>query len=103
MYIYHHVVPPARISLALSRHFSLSFIASGFSATSRILTELLYVCSSWTSCFFLGHVMVISSCTRPPTSYLLNNPNKTEKACRTMLEKQGPLHKEESALYGHKM
>ena len=30
MYIYyhHHVVPPARISLTLSRHSSLSFIAS---------------------------------------------------------------------------
>ena len=38
MYIYHHhhhhhhVVPPARISLTLSRHFSLSFIASGRSS-----------------------------------------------------------------------
>ena len=29
---YHHVVPPARISLSLSRHFSLSFIASGRSS-----------------------------------------------------------------------
>ena len=27
-YHHHHVVPPARISLTLSRHFSLSFIAS---------------------------------------------------------------------------
>ena len=26
---HHHVEPPARISLTLSRHFSLSFIASG--------------------------------------------------------------------------
>ena len=26
---HHHVAPPARISLTLSRHFSLSFIASG--------------------------------------------------------------------------
>ena len=35
IYIYHHhhhVVPQARISLALSRHFSLSFIASGRSS-----------------------------------------------------------------------
>ena len=35
IYIYHHhhhVVPPARISLILSRHFSLSFIASGRSS-----------------------------------------------------------------------
>ena len=34
-YIYHHhhhVAPPARISLTLSRHFSLSFIASGRSS-----------------------------------------------------------------------
>ena len=32
IYIYHHVVPLARISLTLSRHFSLSFIASGRSS-----------------------------------------------------------------------
>ena len=36
IYIYHHhhyqVVPPARISLTISRHFSLSFIASGRSS-----------------------------------------------------------------------
>ena len=31
-YHLHHVVPPARISLTLSRHFSLSFIASGRSS-----------------------------------------------------------------------
>ena len=29
---HHHVVPPSRISLTLSRHFSLSFIASGMSS-----------------------------------------------------------------------
>ena len=29
---HHHVVPPARISLTLSHHFSLSFIASGRSS-----------------------------------------------------------------------
>ena len=29
---HHHVVPPARISLTLSHHFSLSFIASGKSS-----------------------------------------------------------------------
>ena len=29
---YHHVVPPVRISLTLSNHFSLSFIASGMSS-----------------------------------------------------------------------
>ena len=81
---HHRVVPPVRISLTLSRHFSLSFIASGyipygypwvlatsrsdipdplspllpivhrFRATSCILTELLYVCSSWPSCFCLA-------------------------------------------------
>ena len=32
IYIYHYVVPPARISLNLSRHFSISFIASGRSS-----------------------------------------------------------------------
>ena len=32
IYIYHHHVPLARISLTLSRHFSLSFIASGRSS-----------------------------------------------------------------------
>ena len=29
---HHHLMPPARISLTLSRHFSLSFIASGRSS-----------------------------------------------------------------------
>ena len=29
---HHHVAPPTRISLTLSRHFSLSFIASGRSS-----------------------------------------------------------------------
>ena len=29
---HHHVMPPARISLTLSRHFSLSFVASGWSS-----------------------------------------------------------------------
>ena len=32
IYIYHHVVPPARISLTHSHHFSLSFIDSGRSS-----------------------------------------------------------------------
>ena len=32
IYIYHHVVRLARISLTLSRHFSLSFITSGWSS-----------------------------------------------------------------------
>ena len=32
MYHHHHVVPLGRISLTLSRHFSLSFIASGMSS-----------------------------------------------------------------------
>ena len=31
-YHHHHVVPPARISLTLSRHFALSFITSGRSS-----------------------------------------------------------------------
>ena len=30
--IHHHIVPPSRISLTLSSHFSLSFIASGKSS-----------------------------------------------------------------------
>ena len=32
VFVYHHVVPLAQISLTLSRHFSLSFIASGRSS-----------------------------------------------------------------------
>ena len=32
IYYHHHVVPPARISLTISRHFCLSFIASGRSS-----------------------------------------------------------------------
>ena len=34
---YHHLVPPARISLTLSRHFSLSFIAFGRSSRLHFL------------------------------------------------------------------
>ena len=47
---HHHVVPPARISPTLSRHFSLSFIR----VTSCVLTQLLYVSSGWSSCFCLA-------------------------------------------------
>ena len=51
LYIYnhhhhHHVVPPARISLTLSRHFSLSFIASGRSSG-------LHPVSSQSSCMYV--------------------------------------------------
>ena len=48
---HHHVAPPARISLTVSRHFSLSFIASGRSSGLHpvVLTQLLYVGSCWSS------------------------------------------------------
>ena len=36
---HHHVVPPARISLTLSRHFSLSFIASGRSSGLHLVSS----------------------------------------------------------------
>ena len=36
---YHHVVPQARISLTLSRHFSLSFIASGRSSGLHLVSS----------------------------------------------------------------
>ena len=36
---HHHVVPLARISLTLSRHFSLSFIASGRSSGPRPISS----------------------------------------------------------------
>ena len=36
---HHHAVLPARISMALSRHFSLSFIASGRSSTLHPLSS----------------------------------------------------------------
>ena len=54
IYIYHHyhhqVVPPARISLTLSRHFSRSFIASGRSSR-------LHPVSSHSCCMYVrsGH------------------------------------------------
>ena len=54
LYIYHHhhhhVVPVARISLTLSRHFSLSFIASGRSSG-------LHPVSSHSCCMYVqaGH------------------------------------------------
>ena len=47
---HHHAVPPARISLTLSRHFSLSFIASGRSSG-------LHPISSHSCCMYVwaGH------------------------------------------------
>ena len=47
---HHQVVPPARISLTLSRHFSLSFIASGRSS-------VLHPVSSYSCCMYVraGH------------------------------------------------
>ena len=44
---HHHVVPLARISLALSRHFSLSFIASGRSSV------IWYEVSSYSCCMYV--------------------------------------------------
>ena len=46
IYHHHHVAPPARISLTLSRHFSLSFIASGRSSG-------LYPVSSHSCCMYV--------------------------------------------------
>ena len=49
-----HIVPPARISLILSLHFSLSFIASGRSSELHPVSShscCMYICSSWSSCF----------------------------------------------------
>ena len=46
-YHHHHVVPLARISLTLSRHFSLSFIASGRSSGLHPVSShscCMYVC-----------------------------------------------------------
>ena len=36
---HHHVMPPARISLTLSRHFSLSFITSGRSSAQHHISS----------------------------------------------------------------
>ena len=44
---HHHVMPPARISLTLSRHISLSFIASGRSSG-------LHLISSHSCCMYVG-------------------------------------------------
>ena len=43
-YHHHHVVPPARISLTLSRHFSRSFIASGRSSGLHPVSSHSCVC-----------------------------------------------------------
>ena len=51
---HHHVVPLAQISLTLSRNILhiVHRLWQVFRTTSRILTEQLNVCSSWSSCFF---------------------------------------------------
>ena len=46
IYHHHHVVPPARVSLTLSRHFSLSFIAFGRSSG-------LHLASSHSWCMYI--------------------------------------------------
>ena len=51
-YHHHHVVPPARISLTLSPHFSLSFIASGRSSG-------LQPVSSHTCCIEMFELVVL--------------------------------------------
>ena len=53
---HHHIVPPARISLTLSRHFSLTFIAPGRSSGLYPVSSQIcfYVCLSWPSCFCLA-------------------------------------------------
>ena len=43
---HHHIVPPARPSLTLSRHFSISFIASGRSSG-------LHAVSSHSCCMYV--------------------------------------------------
>ena len=53
-YIYHHVMLLAWISLTLSRHFSLSFMASSRSSGLHPVSShscSMYICSSWMSCF----------------------------------------------------
>ena len=42
-YHHHHVVPPAQISLTLSRHFSLSFISSGRSSGLHPVSLYIYI------------------------------------------------------------
>ena len=60
---YHHVVPSARISLTLSRPFSIvCCFRQVFRTRSCIGTELLYVGSSWLSCLLLVHVKGSSVC-----------------------------------------
>ena len=53
---YHHVVPLARISMTLSRHFSLSFIASSeLHLVSSHNCCMWFECGSWLSfdgCFY---------------------------------------------------
>ena len=53
--LHHHEAPPAQNSLTLSCHPSLSSIAPGRSSRLHpyISTELLYIGSSWWSCFCL--------------------------------------------------
>ena len=53
---HHHVAPSARISMSLSRHPSLSSIASGRSSGIHPASalKLLYVSSSWSSCLCLS-------------------------------------------------
>ena len=64
-YIYHHhhhVVPLARISLTLSRHFSLSFIASGRSSglhsVSYLLNSIILIQKEYKTWIFLLYIYI---------------------------------------------
>ena len=79
-----------------------------FGVTSRIITQLLYVCSSWSGeeakrqsyknvKSNIEHLLAATPHKAPtirsPTTYHENYPSKTNQTCRTLLEKQGRARK----------
>ena len=68
---HHHVVPPARISLTISRHFSLSFIASGLLGYI-LCPHIAAVCMfGLVVLLLLGHMRGVHSSTSLKSSSLL--------------------------------
>ena len=110
--IHHHVPLVARISLTLSHHSSLSFIALGVSSGQHPVSShscWMYVRAgrpafarpcvgvhkSNAACN-LEQVLAVTPhkipTVRPPASYYENYSSKTNQTCRTLLEKQGRTH-----------
>ena len=103
MIIYHHhhqVMPPARISLTLSRHFSLLFIASGRSSGLHPVSSHMYV-RAGRPAFAWPYVGVHRSTSLMSSSLLLQQYGNYTRMLRAILNQTWRQHPTRHQLYGH--